>query len=245
MVVLRRALHEADGGFRVRAVAPGRRHALALCWDAHESRRQRSWQSEVPLNVIHPYDLIFVGLALDIMGAIILAKGVMFKGVREAYFESRTVFGGNSHLLKSALLQRAEAKLGAVLLVSGFAFQVWGNLHGGIAASDAGWINSTPRVIVVVVASALVSVLLLRLFQWGARVAFYRVFFRNYKGETLTVPDGDRTWLDRNAYLLDLKRRANESDADLLARVEARRSRLGPRHRGQSVGFGDDGIGAA
>jgi hypothetical protein len=164
----------------------------------------------------------------------------MFKGAREAYFESLTMFGGNSHVLKSALLQRAEAQLGAILLVSGFALQVWGNLHGGISASEAGWVNSTPRMTVVVLGAALVSVSLLYVFQSRARVEFYRVFFRNYTGTALTVPDGDRTWLDRNAFLVDLKRKPKESDTDLLARVEARRSSLGPKYRGQAPGFGDD-----
>jgi hypothetical protein len=56
----------------------------------------------------------------DIVGAVILAKGFMFNEARSAFYESQTVSGANSHILKSALLQRAEAWVGALFLILGF-----------------------------------------------------------------------------------------------------------------------------
>ena len=182
---------------------------------------------------VQPYDIIFLGLACDIVGAVILAKGFMLKEARAAFYESQTVFGANSHLLKSALLQRAEAQIGALFLVLGFALQIWGNLHGGIAAIEPGWLNSTPRVLAMLFCVAGLSFLCLQVGLSRARAALYEIFFRNYKGGKLTVPEGDATWLDRMAQLVDLKRKPNEPDVDLLARVEARRTVLGSKHAGR------------
>ena len=53
---------------------------------------------------MHPYDIIFAGLALDIVGAVILAKGFILKIPQSAYYEALMIFGSNSHLLKSSIL---------------------------------------------------------------------------------------------------------------------------------------------
>jgi hypothetical protein len=79
--------------------------------------------------MIHPYDLIFTGLVFDIAGALMLAKGFMFKNARVAFYESLVLFGGNSHSLKSAIFQRAEACVGGLFLALGFILQIWGNLE--------------------------------------------------------------------------------------------------------------------
>lgn len=182
---------------------------------------------------IQPYDFIFVGLACDIVGAVILAKGFTLKEARAAFYESQTVFGANSHLLRSALLQRAEAQVGALFLILGFALQIWGNLHGGIAAIKPGWLNSFARMLAMLLCVAGLSFLCLHMALRLARAAFYEIFFRNYIGGKLTVPEGDPTWLDRMAQLVDLKRRRNEPDVDLLGRIETRRAVLGSRHAGK------------
>lgn len=88
---------------------------------------------------MHPYDIIFVGLSLDVVCAVVLAKSFMLKDAQDAYYEVLPTFGGNRALVKSAIVQRGEAWVGAGLLLSGFLLQIWGNLHGGIAASQAGW----------------------------------------------------------------------------------------------------------
>lgn len=125
--------------------------------------------------MIHPYDLIFSGMALDIVGAVILAKGFMFKNPEDAYRESQTMIGGNDPFLKSTLLQREEAGVGAFFLIAGLFLQICGNLHGGIAASEPGWINSPLRMIGVIFAVFIVGVCFLRLAKWQACATFSNI----------------------------------------------------------------------
>jgi len=186
---------------------------------------------------IHPYDFIFTGLACDIAGAVILAKGFMFKEARAAFYESRTVGGGNSHLLKSALLQRAEAQVGGLFLILGFVLQIWGNFHGGIAAIEYGWLNSITRMFAMLLCIAGLSFLCLHVALRWARATFYQIFFLNYKGEDMTIPEGDPTLFDRMAQLIDLKRRRKESNIDLLGRVNARRKVIGSKYAGKGQGL--------
>jgi hypothetical protein len=184
--------------------------------------------------MFHPYDLIFTGLVFDIAGALILAKGFMFKNPRVAFYESLVLFGGNNHFLKSALLQRDEAWVGGLLLISGFGFQIWGNLDGGVAATDLGRVNSLCRVLALLIAVGVFALMCLTLAHWHARTAFHRILFQDYTGEPLTVPPDDRTWLDRRAVLLNIRRQRHESDAALLARVQAKHAKLGAKHAGQA-----------
>jgi hypothetical protein len=44
-----------------------------------------------------------LGLALDISGAVVLAKGFILKSLWQAFYESRTMSGGNVFIVKSAL----------------------------------------------------------------------------------------------------------------------------------------------
>lgn len=191
---------------------------------------------------IHPYDFIFAGLSLDVVGALVLAKSFMFKNPQDAYYEGLPVHGGNNLLLKSALLQRGEARAGAALLMAGFLLQMWGNLHGGIAANEPGWIRSTPRILLAVAVAAAVGALLVGIATHQARVQFYRIYFRNYSGQTKLHPtQGDSTWFDRTARFLDLRRRTGEGDEEFLPRLERRRVELGKRHGGKLKDFIVDG----
>jgi hypothetical protein len=180
--------------------------------------------------MIHPYDWIFTGLVFDIAGAVILAKGFMFKKPKVAFYESRTMFGGNPHVLKSALLQRAEAWVGGAFLAFGFILQMWGNLDGGVTATDLGRVNSLGRVLALLIAVFVFAWISLRLTQYRARTVFYRIWFQDYTGKPLTVPPGDPTWLDRQAVLLDIPRQRQESDASLLTRVQAKHATLGAKY---------------
>jgi hypothetical protein len=185
-----------------------------------------------------PYDLIFTGLAADVVGSVVLAKSFMLKDPQDAYYEGLPVMGGNNTFLKSTLLQRGEARVGGGLLVAGFLLQMWGNLHGGIAATGPGWINSIGRVIAVVLGVACVAAILLWLAGRSARAAFYRIVFRNYSGQTTLHPaKDDATWFDRTARLYDIKRLRDESDEQLLKRLEARRIELGNRYGGKAKEF--------
>jgi hypothetical protein len=181
--------------------------------------------------MIHPYDLIFTGLDFDIAGTLILAKGLMFKNPTDAFYESRTIMGGNYHVLKSALLQRAEARVGGAFLTFGFGLQIWGNLDGGVAVTDLGWVNSWRRVLAVLIAIGIFAVMSLKFEPWRTRSTFRQQYYEQDTPETLTVPKNDPTWLHRRAVLLDIRRRRHESDAWLLARVQARHATLRAKYR--------------
>lgn len=181
---------------------------------------------------MHPYDIIFVGLITNVIGAVILAKGFMFKQPRDAHFETMMVPSFNPHFLKSALLQRVEAQIGAAFLVLGFMLQIWGNLHGGIAASRPGYIDSTSSVLLVVLLAAIAAAAVLSGVSACARAKFYRVFFRNYTPAwALTPQPNDHTYYDRISALLDLRRRRGELDNQFLERLQQRDAVLGQRYR--------------
>jgi hypothetical protein len=171
---------------------------------------------------MHPYDFIFVGLALDLVGAVVLAKGFMFKNPQAAHFESLTIVGSNPFLLKSSILQRGEACAGAGLLVAGFLLQIWGNLDGGIAASEPGWVNSLGRMLLVAIAAVAVAIALVCLVTSNARAKFYHIFFRQFPADARLPTPSDPTWHDRMSLLLDLKRQRGETDAELFTRLEMR-----------------------
>jgi len=68
-------------------------------------------------------EIAALGLALDIVGAILLAKGFMLKGVRGTIRESGSYYGYNSHLRNSLIEQTVEARFGMAFLASGFSCQ--------------------------------------------------------------------------------------------------------------------------
>ena len=92
-------------------------------------------------------DLVLVGLSSDIVGAVVLAKGFMLKRPSEAWRESRTFSGGNGQMLKSALLQKAEAWVGMLFLVGGFLLQLGGTW--GRTEVNQNWINTWPRLLLL------------------------------------------------------------------------------------------------
>ncbi len=184
---------------------------------------------------MHPYDFIFAGLALDLVGAVLLAKGFMFKNPQASYFESLMIYGRNPHVLKSSLVQRAEAQIGAALLVLGFLFQICGNLHGGIAATEPGWVNSPERMLLVLFVVVIATIIVLYLATSSAHAQFYRIFFRDFSVDAaLKPPSNDATWYERLSLILDLRRHRGESDADFLPRLETRRLELGRQYGGQA-----------
>ena len=127
--------------------------------------------------MLHTYDLIIVGLTLDAAGGFSLAKGFMMKRPLDALREAQTRLGGNSTLVRSALLQRSEAVVGGGLLMLGFTLQLLGNFHGP-AADALGWINSAARLLVVIVAAVAITFGLLRVGRWYAERTFSQTFSR-------------------------------------------------------------------
>lgn len=183
---------------------------------------------------MHPYDFIFVGLALDLVGAVVLAKGIMFKNPQAAHYESLSIVGSNPFVLRSAILQRGEACVGAALLVVGFFLQMWGNLHGGIAATEPGWVNSLGRMLLIWMGAVAVATISVCLVASNAKAKFHRIFFRKVSADVKLNPTpSDSTWYDRMSLLLELKRNSGETDAELLTRVQTRWSELVKQYGGR------------
>lgn len=67
--------------------------------------------------------LSMLGLMLDIVGALFLAKGFMAKKIREIAEESATYLDHNSALRSSLIYQKIEAWSGGILLALGFSCQ--------------------------------------------------------------------------------------------------------------------------
>ena len=63
------------------------------------------------------------GLVLDIAGALLLAVGLMFKTPKRAINEATPRYDFNVELDANVAMQTADAQVGALLLVSGFAAQ--------------------------------------------------------------------------------------------------------------------------
>lgn len=68
-------------------------------------------------------DIAAFGLALDIVGAIFLAKGFVLKRIGAIVRESGSYYGYNSHLRNSLVEQTIEAQIGMGFLVAGFVAQ--------------------------------------------------------------------------------------------------------------------------
>jgi hypothetical protein len=87
-----------------------------MCW-----RSSRDLCREIDLTAMFSSDEIAAfGLALDIAGAILLAKGFMLKRIDAIVRESGSYYGYNAHLRNSLVEQTVEARFGIVFLVSGF-----------------------------------------------------------------------------------------------------------------------------
>lgn len=179
---------------------------------------------------MHAYDLIFIGLASDVVGATILAKGFMFKEPLDMYFESMAIFGRNHHVLKSALLQRGEAVVGAAFMVIGFLLQIWGSLHGGIEATQPGSIENMPRAVGVLGAVGIAGWLCLRTAHGLAKRQFYLGMFRTNPLNPLPRQRDDESWLPRLSRLLELRRKRRESDDDFFVRLQERNEQLCRRY---------------
>lgn len=183
---------------------------------------------------MHATDVTLLGLALDISGAVLLARGFMIKALPEMFYESRTFFDGNVYLLRSGLLQRSEAWGGAILLMLGFMFQILGSLRlfpDSASRMIVGW----PGLIGLLAVAAVV-------FASGKYIAgrigsrqFYEYKLRNYApGDhfaAATVKDKEE--LLRASLLYDLPIRVNESPVAYAARLTKRVEALGLKHRGK------------
>lgn len=184
--------------------------------------------------VDHSYDWILTGLALDLSGGWVLAKGFVFKRIDDAYREAQPRFGVNSFAVRSALFQKGEAVVGGTLLTAGFALQMWGNFHGGPAASALGWVNSWPPLALLLFVSAIVTSLSIAIAHRWAQRRFLVYFTRKWNPNVppLTQVGSE---LDGLGLLFELERRSGETDDAYRQRLEAQRAALGMKYAGQET----------
>jgi hypothetical protein len=83
-------------------------------------------------------DLFIVGLALDITGAVLLAKGLLISPETISSI-SATLWGGNPETARDRCRNRVDAEFGVAYLASGFLFQAIGySLDIGGVPSETG-----------------------------------------------------------------------------------------------------------
>lgn len=181
---------------------------------------------------MNPYDLINLGLAMDLAGAFALAKGFMLKRPADIQREAAAHLNQNSFLVRSGLVQTGEAYVGCAYLVTGFLLQMWANLHGAPAENNLGWVDSPPRILLVILLVGLTEGVFLKVAHNWSREKFWRLFFGTYDPASPPGPfkptDG-YDW-DGLALLYDTKRRHGENDEDLRRRLDGLRKVLGTRY---------------
>lgn len=185
----------------------------------------------------NPYDVMLLGLSFDIAGGWVLASGFMTKHIESVFRESRSTYGYNDALIKSALQQRADAWTGAVLLTFGFLMQMYAYFHGGLTAKTFGWIDGAARlaaavvVVVVPISSALFFAL-----RWNAKRTFARYDdqITNPSAPAIAPIAGDPEHLDVIARAMGASRLAGETDDDMAARLTRIRTEDAARKRERS-----------
>jgi hypothetical protein len=168
--------------------------------------------------VLKPYDLIFVGLFIDVAGAFVLASSFMMKTPVDAADEAATRFGQNIALFRSAIFQRAEAWCGAMLLGFGFALQLIGNYQNASATAGLGVLNTWQRVGGAGIVLWAIAWLLLMAFRLDAQERFLEHVFASLPPEQMNaaVPPGSAF---RMARLWGVRPMPNEGAEELAVRL--------------------------
>jgi len=182
--------------------------------------------------VMMPYDWVLVGLALDLVGGLVLAKCCITKGILHAYREAQPRFGVNSFAVKSALLQKGEAVVGGALLTVGFGSQLCGGFQSGGTGTALGRISSVTHLLgllLVVVSLGIGATVVAN--TWGRR-RFRRYFLRNYKADAPPLKQVGAE-LDALGWLVDKRRARGEDDTSYRKRLEQVRARLGAKYAGR------------
>ena len=175
---------------------------------------------------MNPYDVIFVGLSFDIAGGFALASGFMLKRPTDTFRESRNYYGYNLFLIKSSMLQRAEAWAGALLLALGFVLQMYGYFHGGVTAKDFGIINSEVRLLELLLVVGLLSTLWVLGWRHVAKRKFRRFQAQLYDPAMppISPRPEDPDHLDSMASLMGASRLDAESEEAFAKRLTAIRA---------------------
>lgn len=180
----------------------------------------------------HSYDWILTGLSLDLMGGLVLAKGFILKGLFDAYREAQPRMGVNSFAVRSAIFQKTEAVIGGGLLALGFALQMFGNFHGAPASNSLGSINSAERLALLVVMSAGLAAVSVKVGHAWARRRFFIYFLRHWSATSAPLTHTEEE-LDALGSLYELTRLPSEDDDGYRRRLEARRTQLGTKYAGR------------
>lgn len=99
-------------------------------------------------------DLFIVGLALDITGAILLAKGLLISPATIANI-SATLWGGNPETARDRCRNRVDAEFGVAYLAGGFFLQAVGySLDIGGVPSETGTDRLIAALVMALVAAA-------------------------------------------------------------------------------------------
>ena len=123
--------------------------------------------------------LVNIGLYLDALGAIGLAKSFITKTIEDVTEESTPGWNGSATLSYSLIAQKTDAIIGGLFLVIGFSLQIIGNLHYNPEPVRIRW----PCLMVIVVGIGLIYWFLL--FKIGHRVANYVFIVMRLKGPRL------------------------------------------------------------
>jgi hypothetical protein len=70
--------------------------------------------------------LVLAGLIVNLIASILIGYGRIFRSKKKIMKESQTDGKENIHEEKHRLLETRIAQVGAVLLATGFAIQIWG-----------------------------------------------------------------------------------------------------------------------
>jgi hypothetical protein len=109
-------------------------------------------------------DVSCIGLCLDVIGAFFLAESFLLKRREDIARDSGTYFGSNPFMLRSALSQAIEARIGFGFLGLGFVGQF---------LSQSGWFAARP-------ARAPTAIVVVALVLWCVAFVVVRLLARNF-----------------------------------------------------------------
>ncbi len=158
--------------------------------------------------------IITIGLALDILGAIFLAKGFMAKKIQRIISESGTYYNRNKWFQDSLIQQKFEAVFGMIFLFSGFTCQAIGNF-----ASSTIRIPISPFIIF-----PLMVIILVILFLTFSKLIKYLTKRKIFKAEAIYHKDELDKYetgnLDHCGECLEILRERDENDDNYKRRIK-------------------------
>lgn len=164
--------------------------------------------------------IITIGLFLDILGAIFLAKGFMAKKIQRIINESLTYVGRNKWFRDSLVQQKIEAWIGLIFLFLGFMLQAIGNF-----ISSPKRINISTFVILLSIIFILILLffILLKLIKYLTNRSIIEIEAIYYKDKLDTYKTGSLNYCGE---CLNILREKNEGDDEYKKRIKKRISKI-------------------